>query len=238
MDMVVEHYRSSLGTAFEGGPLPGVYNRYTGHDNNRDFVNLTQSESRAVSRLYSRDWYPQVLVDKHQMGGTGPRYYVPNVHDPIAENIDEGLWTWAGVFGSNLANDMAGDGLRGVATHWLFDNYWPGSTETALWKNVISFLTEAASCRVATPIFIEPTELDASGKGLSEYKKSINMPDPWPGGWWRLSDIVSYELATMGSISRRRPRPVGDPPLPQRPRRSEVAKDAPRRWPPAATTSA
>jgi hypothetical protein len=200
MDMVVESYRASLGTPFEGGPLPGIYNRYTGHDNNRDFVNLTQSETRAVSGLYTTDWFPQVHVDKHQMGGTGPRYYVPNVHDPIAENIDEGVWTWAGVFGSNLANDMAGEGLRGVATHWLFDNYWPGSTETALWKNVISFLTEAASCRVATPVFVEPSELETYGKGLSEYKKSINMPDPWPGGWWRLSDIVRYELVTMRSI--------------------------------------
>ena len=200
MDMVVDYYRSSLGTAFEGGPMPGVYNRYSGHDNNRDFVNLTQAESRAVCRVYSRDWYPQVMVDKHQMGSNGPRMYVPNVHDPIAENVDEGLWTWSGVFGSNLANDMAADGLRGVATHWLFDNYWPGSTETALWKNVISFLTEAASCRVATPVFVEATELDTYGKGLSEYAKSINMPDPWPGGWWRLSDIVRYELVTWRSI--------------------------------------
>jgi len=200
MDMVVDYYRSSLGTSYEGGPLPGVYNRYSGHDNNRDFVNLTQAESRAVCGLYTNEWHPQVQVDKHQMGGTGPRYYVPNVHDPIAENIDEGLWTWSGVFGSNLANDMAADGLRGVATHWLFDNYWPGSTETALWKNVIAFLTEAASCRVATPVFVEASELETYGKGLSEYAKSINMPDPWPGGWWRLADIVGYELSTMRSI--------------------------------------
>lgn len=200
MDMVVEHYRSTVGTPYEGLSLPGVYNRYVGHDNNRDFVNLTQSESRAVSRLYSLDWFPQVHVDKHQMGLTGPRYYVPNVHDPIAEVIDEGLWTWAGVFGSNLANDMAREGERGVATHWLFDFYWPGPTETALWKNVVSFLTEAASCRVATPVFVEKSELSVHGKGLSEYAKSVNMPDPWPGGWWRLADIVRYELTTMRSI--------------------------------------
>jgi hypothetical protein len=200
MDMMVEHYRKYLGTDYEGSSLPGVYNRYVGHDNNRDFVNLTQAESRAVSRLFSTDWYPQVHVDKHQMGGTGPRYFVPNVHDPIAEVIDEGLWTWAGVFGSNLANDMGRDGLRGIATNWLFDFYWPGPTETALWKNIISFLTEAASARLASPVFVEKSELRVSGKGLSEYKKSINMPDPWPGGWWRLGDIVAYELSSMRSI--------------------------------------
>ena len=58
MDMVVDYYRSSLGTSYEGGPLPGVYNRYSGHDNNRDFVNLTQAESRAVCGIYTKDVVP------------------------------------------------------------------------------------------------------------------------------------------------------------------------------------
>nr|NQU92060.1 hypothetical protein [Bacteroidota bacterium] len=26
------------------------------------------------------------------------------------------------------------------------------------------------------------------------------MPDPWPGGWWRLSDIVKYEIVSTESI--------------------------------------
>jgi hypothetical protein len=200
MDMVVEHYRKYVGTKYEGSRLPGVYHKYVGHDNNRDFVNLTQDDTRVIAALYSTEWYPQVMVEKHQMGSTGPRYYVPPNHDPIAQNVDEGLWTWSAVFGSNLSHDMAADGLQGVASHWLFDDYWPGSTETSIYKGVISFLTEAASCRTATPIFVEPTELSVRGKGLAEYKKGVNLPDPWPGGKWSLGDIVSYELSSMHSI--------------------------------------
>jgi len=200
MDMVVEHYRKYRGTKYEGSSLPRVYHRYVGHDNNRDFVSLTQADTRVISRLFSTEWYPQVLVEKHQMGSTGPRYFVPVNHDPIAENIDEGLWNWMAVFGADLQRDMTADGHQGVASHWLFDNYWPGSTETSLWKGVISFLTEAASCKVATPVYVEPTELQVRGKGLAEYKKSVNMPDPWPGGWWHLGDIVAYELSSMRSV--------------------------------------
>jgi hypothetical protein len=200
MDMVVEHYREYLGTPYEGSSLPRVYHKYVGHDNNRDFVALTQEDTRVISRLYSTEWYPQVLVEKHQMGSTGPRYYVPPNHDPIAQVIDEGLWNWSAVFGANLARDMTADGLQGVASHWVFDDYWPGSTETSHWKNVISFLTEAASCKTATPIFVEPTELSVGGKGLAEYKKGVNMLDPWPGGRWALGDIVDYELSSMNSI--------------------------------------
>jgi hypothetical protein len=200
MDMMVHHYWESLGTAYEGGSMPGLYHHFVGHDNNRDFVALTQAESRAVSRVYSTEWYPQVLVDKHQMGRTGPRYFVPEYHDPIALNIDHRLWTWTDVFGTAMAREMGESGLLGVASHWVFDDYWPGSTTTSHWKGVISILTEAASARLATPVYIERNERRVNGKGLAEYKKSVNMPAPWPGGWWRLGDIVGYELASWRGI--------------------------------------
>ena len=196
MDMIVNHYRESVGTAYEGGSMPGLYHHFVGHDNNRDFVALTQSESQAVSRVFSTEWYPQVLLDKHQMGPTGPRYFVPRYHDPIAENIDGGLWTWSDVFGSAMAREIGASGLTGVASNWTFDEYWPGATTTSHWKGVISLLTEAASARLAAPVFVEASERRVRGKGLSEYKKSVNMPTPWPGGWWRLGDIVDYELAS------------------------------------------
>ena len=200
MDMVVEHYKKYLGTKYEGCWMPGVYHKYVGHDDNRDFVTLTQSETRAINRLFSQDWFPQVMVEKHQMGMTGPRYFVPPKHDPIAQNVDAELWTWDGVFGLNMQKDMTAQGLKGVTFNYVFDDYWPGSTETAHWKNMIAMLTECASARYATPVYIEDNELSVSGKGLAEYAKSVKMPDPWPGGWWRLSDIVKYEIASTLSM--------------------------------------
>ena len=174
MDMVVEHYRKYLGTPYEGSSLPRVYHKYVGHDNNRDFIALTQEDTRVIAALYSTEWYPQVMVEKHQMGSTGPRYYVPPNHDPIAENTDEGLLNWSAVFGSNLARDMAADGLQGVASHWLFDDYWPGSTETSLWKNMISFLTEAASCKLATPVRVERMRV-ARARAKSRSKLALRV---------------------------------------------------------------
>ncbi len=200
MDMVVHHYWRYKGTKYEGASLPGVYHKYVGHDNNRDYVTLTQKDTRAIARLYNKTWLPQVVVEKHQMGATGPRYFVPPMHDPIAENVDAAIWNWSWIFGSNMVKDMTAAGLAGVTQHYLFDDYWPGSTETSNWKNCISLLTECASCQYATSVYVEPTELSVYGKGLSEYKKSINMSLPWPGGWWRLSDIVRYEIESTLSI--------------------------------------
>jgi len=66
--------------------------------------------------------------------------------------------------------------------------------------NVIALLTEGASVKYATPVYVEPNEISFYGKGLSEYKKSINMPMPWTGGWWRLSDLVEYEVVSTLSM--------------------------------------
>jgi hypothetical protein len=200
MDMVVSHYRKYKGTKYEGSSLPGVYHKYIGHDNNRDFLTLSQEDTRAIARIYNQYWFPQVLVDKHQMWTSGPRFFVPPVHDPISENVDAGLWNWTKIFGSQMITDMTEAGMAGVCHSYIFDDYWPGSTETCIWKNVIGMLTEMASVKDATPVFVEPNELSVYGKGLSEYKMSINMPLPWPGGWWRLGDMVEYEIASTLSM--------------------------------------
>ncbi len=200
MDKVVNHYKKYLGTKYEGSSLPEVYHKYVGHDNNRDFITLSQEDTKAIAAIYNTGWYPQVMVEKHQMGSTGVRYFVPPPHDPIAENIDAGIWNWIGVFGSNMMKDMTKAGEKGVSQHYLFDDYWPGSTETCIWKNVIGFLTECASVQTATPVYVEENELSVIGKGLGDYKKSINMPDPWLGGWWRLGDIINYEINSMMSV--------------------------------------
>ena len=200
LDMVVQNYRTYRGTSWDGSSLPRVYHRYVGHDNNRDYVTLSQDDTRAISRLCSTQWFPQVMVEKHGMGASGPRFYCPPNHDPIAENVDAEVWSWINLFGTNMTHDMSRDGLKGVSQHWEFDNYWPGSTETALWKNSIALLTENATPNGASSIYVEPNELEGGGKGLAEYKKSVNMLDPWPGGWWRLSDAVAYELSSFRSL--------------------------------------
>ncbi len=199
MNMIVEHYRKNLGTKWEGSSMPGVYHKYVGHNINRDFITLSQSENKAIARIYSTEWYPQVMVERHQMGSTGPRYFVSPPHDPIAENIQPGIWNWMRIFGSRSLTEMTNEGLTGVSVNYLFDNYWPGATSTSNWKGVISMLSEAASVDIASPIYVEPSELAVMGKGMAEYDISINMPAPWPGGWWHLKDIVAYEVSNTYS---------------------------------------
>ena len=200
--LVRDWYEKQKGTAFEGGPMPWLYHHYTGHDNNRDFYMLTQKETRVVNDVLYRRWFPQAFLDEHQMGTTGPRMFVPPQADPLAPEVHSLIFRQADLLGTNMARRLEEAGKLGVGHDMIFDSYWPGGTRnTAWWKNVTGLLTEVASARIATPIYVEPGELEGGEKGLPEYGRRSNFPSPWPGGWWRLADIMEYErIATWAFV--------------------------------------
>ncbi len=199
--MVVDWYNRWLGTEYEGARMPWLYHHYVGHDDNRDFFMLTQKETRAVNDLLYHRWFPQVFLDEHQMGSTGPRIFVPPQTDPLAPEVSSLVFAQADLLGTAMALRLEEAGKTGVGSNMIFDSYWPGGTRnTAWWKNVVGLLSETASVDVATPIFIEPNELSGASKGLPDYQRRANFISPWPGGWWRLRDIIDYELVITRSI--------------------------------------
>ncbi|MGE3707742.1 MAG: hypothetical protein AB7I13_20900, partial [Vicinamibacterales bacterium] len=131
------------------------------------------------------------------------RFFVPPNTDPIDPNYDPMIWRTAGLLGSAMAFDLQRAGHRGVLSNGLYDYYWPGYEDSApLGHNTVCLLTEAASARVATPVFVSPGELQGGLRGLEEYRPRINFPDPWPGGRWSLRDIVDYEMTAVEALLR------------------------------------
>ena len=199
--METEWYRKNLGTGYEGSRMPWIYHHYAGHDNNRDWFMLTQKETQALTRAVYHEWFPQVWLDEHQMGTTGPRIFTPPYADPIDPDIHPLIWREVNVIGTNMALRLEQAGKSGVIHSYAFDAYWPGGTRTTgYWKNISGLLTEVASARLATPVRIEPGELSGRSKGLVEYGAQANFPNPWPGGWWRLRDIMDYERIVSDAI--------------------------------------
>jgi hypothetical protein len=192
--MEAEWYRKNLGTPFEGIRLPWLYHHYTGHDNNRDWFQLTQPETLAMTRAVYTEWFPQVWLDEHQMGHTGPRIFVPPFADPVSTEIHPLVWREDNLIGAAMALRLEQAGKSGVIYGFSYDAYWPGGTmNTAQYKNVSGLLTEVASAKMATPVEIPAGELAGGRKGLIDYGPQTNFPNPWPGGTWRLRDIMDYE---------------------------------------------
>ncbi len=194
--MVTEWYRKYVGTKYEGGRMPWLYHDYAGHDNNRDWFMFNLLETRAVSQVLYHDWIPQVHIDEHQMGSTGARLFIPPFMDPPIPNVHPLLWRGVNLCGANMSYDLQKNGFKGVVHGRSFTGWWIGACDDTSWlHNVVGLLSEMASVKIATPIYIEPNELPDS-----YYDKRINFPDPWPGGWWRLRDIVDYELTLSMSL--------------------------------------
>ena len=199
--MVTEWYGRNLGTRWEGGPIPWLYHPYVGHDNNRDWYMVTQKETRLATDFLYRRWFPQVVYDIHQMGNEGMRIFVPPMVDPVNPNLDPLIVRGINLIGAQMSWALEQAGKQGVGDGVLYDMWWHGGfRSTPTRHNMIALLTEAASVRVATPIEQKPSDLRGHSRGLPRYEQRVSFPNPWPGGTWRLRDIVDYELIAAEAL--------------------------------------
>lgn len=201
VDKVAKWYERTKGKPWEGGGLPELYHKYAGHDTNRDWFMLNLAETRLLTRLLYKEWFPTITYDVHQMGSSGARMFVPPFFDPVNPNLHPTLTQSIFLIGAHMAADLAIEGRRGVLTNAMYDNWWNGGCRTTPQRhNMVGVLTEAASVKLATPIFLEKRDLRGATRGFADHQIAVNFADPWPGGWWRLRDIVDYELVCAKSI--------------------------------------
>jgi hypothetical protein len=152
IDIVADWYRRSLDKPWEGTEPPEIYHAYAGHDDNRDWFMLNLPETRALTRLLWKEWFPEIVYDVHQQGQTGSRFFVPPFYDPPNPHIAPVLLREVGLIGHKIAADAEAAGFKGVITNALYDTWWHGGFRTApYFHNSIGILTEAASARLMTP---------------------------------------------------------------------------------------
>jgi hypothetical protein len=197
LNIVADWYQSNLGTPFETAPLPVLYQKYVGHDNNRDWYMVTQPETKAVTaQLYER-WYPQIVYNHHQTAPFPARIFVPPFDDPANPNIPPLVLRGIARVGNAISTRLEAEGKSGVVSRVGFTAWWNGGMRTSpYFHNQIGILTETALYRYATPRFYAPDELpDEFRDGTSAMAPSMKYPMPWPGGWWRLRDPIEYMLS-------------------------------------------
>lgn len=201
LNMVIDWYNRCVGTPYEGSPMPWLYHKYTGHDNNRDWFMLTQIETQIVTKILYEEWFPEVVYDVHEMGNRGARFVIPPYFDPVNPNIHPILQRELSLIGAQIALDLTSQGFTGVLSNAVYDMWWHGGFRTVPYRhNMVGILSEAARVNIASPIFQPRSTLKGHRRGLGKYSLQTNFPEPWPGGWWRLRDIIDYELSASFSI--------------------------------------
>jgi hypothetical protein len=195
-NMVVHWYRQNLGTQFEVSPMPYLYQDFVGHDNNRDGYMQNMIESQVVTKA-EMDYSPVIFYCQHQTAPFPARIWIPPFADPISSNISPYMRSWLNVVGTQMSAALQQQHLPGAISQAEYDNWYPGFLDfTHVFRNEISFFTETALYRYATPRFYT---VDEFPKQYQDLKALTLYTDPWQGGWWRLGDAVKYMIA--GSMS-------------------------------------
>jgi hypothetical protein len=196
-NQVANWYRSNLGTVYEVSPVPGLWQEYIGHDNNRDGYMNNMVESQTITKQVL-DYYPQVFYNHHQTAPFPARIWIPPFAEPISANPHPLMWRWVNKFGTSMAAYLDEHDMPGAMHRGRFDDWYPGFVDHVnSFRNTVSFLTETALYRYATPHFYT---IDEFPRDKQDLKAEVFYSSPWKGGWWRLKDATNYMIGASMAV--------------------------------------
>ena len=199
--MVTDWYRESLGKPWEGTSTPWLYHKYVGHDNNRDAFMTQQVESKYMAELLFTKWRPESYVDHHHMGSYGARIYLPPYAEPVRPYADPLIWRELSWYGAHMAYKEEEGGESGIFNMGEYSGWGHfGFHWITPFHNIAGMLTESASAKMASPLFIHPEQLQGGVRNMPKYEEETVFPNPWPGGWWRLRDIVDRQKISAWAV--------------------------------------
>lgn len=145
-ELVANWYmRNPIPTERSLANLPRLYQKYIGHDNNRDFFASTQAETENMNRVMFREWFPQLLYNHHQSGPAGTVVYSPPLRDPYNFNLHPALILGLQSIGAAMHTRLVVENKPGATMRsgGPYDGWWNGGLRnTATFHNTIAVLTE------------------------------------------------------------------------------------------------
>ncbi|MEP2668722.1 MAG: M14 metallopeptidase family protein [Cyclobacteriaceae bacterium] len=200
--MITEWYRKYVDTEYEGNSMPYLYHHYIGHDNNRDAFMQNTIESVYGAKIMFKEWMPQAYVDHHQMGAYAARMYVPPYAEPIRPDGDPLVWREMSWYGAHIAYKEEENNKSGIVNAAIYSGWGHfGFHWITPFHNIAGMLTESASARLATPLYVHVDQLEGNIHGMPKYETQTSFPNPWKGGWWHVRDIVEQQKIAALAIA-------------------------------------
>jgi Zinc carboxypeptidase len=173
--------------------IPRLYQKYIGHDNNRDFYMSSQPESTNMNRILYHEWFPQIMYNHHQTGPTGTVLFAPPFRDPFNYLFDPLIPLGIDLVGANMHGRFAAEGKPG-ATMRKGSNYstwWNGGLRTTVYfHNMIGLLTETIG---------NPTPIDLPFVPQRALP-SADLPFPIAPQKWHFRQSIDYSVTANRSV--------------------------------------
>jgi hypothetical protein len=179
--------------AREFNSLPYLYNRYVGHDNNRDYFRIAQAETANLTKVFYRQWYPQIIYNHHQPGPPGMVVFIPPFRDPFNYNYDPLIMTALQETGTAIHSRLIAEGKPGSAMRSAanYSTWYNGNERTSSYfHNAIGILTE---------IIGGPTPEELPLIAGAQLPRS-DEPMPVPPQLWHMRQSVDYELSMNNAV--------------------------------------
>src|SRR3954463_4277846 len=125
--------------------IPRLYQKYIGHDDNRDFYMMNMSESVNANRMMYREWFPAIMYNHHQTGPAGAVLFAPPFRDPFNYNFDPLIPLGIDAVGAAIHTRLAAEGKPGAVmrTGAPYSTWFNGGIRTtSYFHNQIGILTE------------------------------------------------------------------------------------------------
>src|ERR1700676_5385848 len=125
--------------------VPRLWQKYIGHDNNRDFYMSNMKESTNMNRILYTEWFPQIMYNHHQTGPAGAVMFAPPFRDPFNYNFDPLIPLQIEMVGSAMHSRMVEEGKPGTTMRsgapystWYNGGVWT----TTYFHKIIRMLAE------------------------------------------------------------------------------------------------
>ncbi len=172
--------------------VPRLYQKYIGHDNNRDFFLVAQPETETVSRIFFREWHPQIVYNHHQSGPAGTVLFCPPLRDPNNYYLDPLVVLGIDLVGATMHSRFAAEGKPGATmrTGAPYSGWWNGGLRSSTcFHNMIGLLTET----IGNPTPMEIPFLPQRQLANSSY------PYPVAPQKWHFRQSIEYSLTAESS---------------------------------------
>lgn len=181
--------------------LPRLYQKYIGHDNNRDFFMMNMKESWNIGRQLYVEWIPQIVYNHHQTGPAGTVVAGPPYRDPFNYVYDPLLITSLDAVGAAMNSRLNAEGKPGYTQRAgsVYSTWWNGGLRTApYFHNMIGILTEIIGSPTPDTIPLVPQRLIPNGSQTFPIAPQI----------WRFRQSIDYSVslnyAVLNHASRQR----------------------------------
>src|SRR5690349_16423640 len=157
-----------------------LYQKYVGHDNNRDSYMLNVIESRVIQRTW-REWEPTIIYVQHQSSPFPTRIWLPPFADPVGFRVPPIMAREVNAIGTRIAEELDAQGKPGAVSQLeTYDAWYPGYIDyMPMYQNINAWWTETQGGNCAVP---RTSTIDSLPKDYRDLRPTSLYNSPWAGG--------------------------------------------------------